>query len=257
MSLRSAPKSRGWPRIAFLAMSALVLASVVPSLIAAGPTFSGYLGVDRTLYMDATERWLSGGPFYNPYQLAGPYPIRPGDILYPPVALWLFVPFTILPAVLWWIVPLGLTGWTIWRLRPLFIVWPFLALCVAWPPTIVKLATGNPVMWSMAAVALGLITVGPAVFALIKPSLFPFALWGVRRRRWWMFLAGFMVLSLPFGVLWSQWLTSLANSQGGGPFYSIQEVPMVGIAVIAWLGRDSRLAREAEVPRHDSGRQTG
>ena len=28
-------------------------------------------------------RWWSGGPFYEPRQLAGPYEVTPGDILYP------------------------------------------------------------------------------------------------------------------------------------------------------------------------------
>ena len=56
------------------------------------------IGVDYLLYRDAAARWLAGGPFFEPYQLAGPYPISAGDILYPPVALWLFVPFTVLPA---------------------------------------------------------------------------------------------------------------------------------------------------------------
>ncbi len=66
--------------------------------------------IDYRLYMDATERWLRGGPFYEPYQLAGPYTISAGDILYPPVALWLFVPLSFLPACMWWLVPLGATG---------------------------------------------------------------------------------------------------------------------------------------------------
>ena len=54
----------------------------------------------------------------EPYQLAGPYEVRAGDVLYPPVALLLFVPFVVLPAVLWWVIPLSLTGWSMWRLRP-------------------------------------------------------------------------------------------------------------------------------------------
>ena len=68
-------------------------------------------GVDFVLYRDAAARWLAGGPYFEPYQLTGPYPITAGDVLYPPVALWLFVPFTILPAVPWWVVPIGVTAW--------------------------------------------------------------------------------------------------------------------------------------------------
>ena len=49
-------------------------------------------GKDVALYRDAASRWLAGGPFYEPRQLAGPYEVAHGDILYPPVGLWLFVP---------------------------------------------------------------------------------------------------------------------------------------------------------------------
>jgi hypothetical protein len=225
-------------------LSIVILASVIPTLIASGPDLGGHLDVDRSLYMGATARWLAGGPFYLPYQLAGPYPVLAGDILYPPVALWLFVPLRLLPAVFWWAIPLGLTGWAVWRLRPSFLVWPLLALCVAWPPTVVKIGTGNPVIWAMAAMALGVVTAGPAVFALIKPSLFPFALWGANRRRWWGFLVVFIGLSVPFGAMWADWLTALANSRGGGLLYSIQEAPMLALPVIAWLGRGAQV-REA------------
>ncbi len=140
--------------------------------------------------------------------------------------------------------PLGLTAWSVWRLRPSFVVWPLLALCVAWPPTGVKLATGNPVMWAMAAMAVGVVTVGPAVFAVIKPSLFPFALWGVRHRRWWVYLAVLVVLSLPFGAMWADWLKVVMNSQGGGLLYSVQEIPLLAFPVIVWLARSRNVDPE-------------
>src|SRR6476660_8141139 len=35
----------------------------------------GYFGLDHRIYIVATERWLAGGPFYEPYQLARPYHI--------------------------------------------------------------------------------------------------------------------------------------------------------------------------------------
>ncbi len=64
------------------------------------------LGVDYRLHMEAAQRWMDGGSFYQPWQLAAPYPtIGAGEILYPPIALALFVPFTFLPWVLWWAVP--------------------------------------------------------------------------------------------------------------------------------------------------------
>ena len=194
-------------------------------------------GVDFVLYRDAAARWLDGGPFYQPYQLSGPYEITAGDILYPPVGLWLFVPFVVAPAVLWLAVPLGLTAWSIVRLRPGPVTWPLMALCIAWPTTLLKTWTGNPVIWSMAAIAVATQYRWAAPFALLKPSLAPFALFGMNDRRWWLGLAAFLVLCLPFGSLWADWLTTVVNSVGGGVLYSVLEAPMLLLPLIAWWGR--------------------
>ena len=237
---RTAPEP---PRLGILcAVVAVVLLAIqVPNVVEAfsRPNVNGYGGVDYRLYMDATQRWLEGGPFYEPYQLAGPYPITAGDILYPPVALWLFVPFTFLPPVLWWLVPIGVTAWVVWRLRPGPFAWALMALCLASPATLVKLTTGNPVLWSVAALALGCLYRWPSVFVLLKPSLFPFALFGADRRSWWIALGAFGLLCLPFGAMWGDWLTTLANSVGGGIAYSIQEIPMLLLPLVAWYWRRS------------------
>jgi hypothetical protein len=202
------------------------------------------LGVDFTLYRDVAARWLAGGSYFEPYQLAGPYEIRAGDVLYPPVGLWLFVPFAVLPAVaawlLWWAVPIGATGWAIWRLRPRPAAWPLLALCLAWPTTLLKTWTGNPVIWCVAALALGTLYRWPSVFVLLKTSLFPFALFGANRRSWWLALGGLVLLSLPFGALWGDWVASVVNSRGGGVLYSTLEIPMLLLPLVAWLGRTAR-----------------
>jgi hypothetical protein len=214
-------------------------------LVALGsPNLNGYGGVDYRLYMDTATRWLQGGPYFNPYQLAGSYPISAGDILYPPVALVLFVPFTLLPASLWWAVPAGALGFCLIRLRPGPLAWPFMALCLAWPPTLVKIVTGNPVIWAVAAMALGVLYYWPSVLVLIKPSLFPFALFGANKRRWWLALGGFALVCLPFGALWVDWIRSLINSQGGGLAYSALEIPMLALPIVAWLGRTRRRASE-------------
>ena len=48
------------------------------------------------------------------HQLAGPYDVTlMTDVLYPPSALLLFVPFSILPIVLWWVVPIAITGYSV------------------------------------------------------------------------------------------------------------------------------------------------
>ena len=203
-------------------------------------------GIDFDLYRDATARWLHGGPFFEPYQVAGPYEIRAGDVLYPPVALWLFVPFAALSgaaatvaAIAWWTIPLAITAGTVRRLRPRPVAWPLIALCVANPTTLLKIWTGNPVIWSMAAMALAVVggSRSAAPFVLLKPSLAPFALFGVNRRSWWVGLGLLVLLSLPFGALWADWVASVVNSRGGGALYSALEIPMLLLPLVAWLGR--------------------
>jgi hypothetical protein len=195
------------------------------------------LGVDVALYQDAAARWVSGGPFYEPHQLSGPYEVAHGDILYPPVGLWLFVPFTVVPLVLWWAFPAAITAAAIWRLRPRAAAWPLIALCLAWPTTLLKIWTGNPVIWCIAAMALATIWRGAAPFALLKPSLAPFAAFGIRDRSWWAGMAAFIALSVPFGTMWLDWIGSVVNSRGGGVLYSSLEAPMLALPLVAWLGR--------------------
>jgi hypothetical protein len=206
-------------------------------VVANSATLRGQVGVDYHLYVDAASGWLKGGPYFQPYQLAGPYPVSAGDILYPPIALILFVPFTVLPALLWWLLPLAAVGWSLVRLRPKRESWPWLAACLAWPTTPLKVLTGNPVIWAVAALALGVVYAWPSVLVLIKPSLFPFALFGANTRRWWLALAVLLAVSLPFGTLWLDWIHVVLNSQGAGLAYSTLEIPLLAFPIVAWLGR--------------------
>ena len=196
---------------------------------------------DVQLYIDAAGRWLGGGTFYDPRQLAGPYDLAHGDILYPPVGLWLFAPAAVLPVpialVLWWAIPTAITVWAILRVDPRPAVWPLIALCLAWPTTPLKIWTGNPVIWCVAAMAVAIVWRGGAPFALLKPSLFPFALFGIRQRSWWLGLAIFLVMCLPFGTMWTDWLTTVVNARGAGLLYSVLEAPMLALPLVAWLGR--------------------
>ena len=50
-------------------------------------------GIDADIYFTATQTWLQDGQWYLPRQLAGPYGIEYGDVLYPPILLYLLVPF--------------------------------------------------------------------------------------------------------------------------------------------------------------------
>jgi hypothetical protein len=228
------------PRVA-LALSAAVFVIPVLFVLAIPDPLEQPLGVDVALYREAAARWFAGGSFYEPRQLAGPYDVAHGDILYPPVGLWLFVPIALLPALpalaLWWGVPAFATTWAVRRLRPRPLVWPLIALCLAWPTTPLKIWTGNPVIWSVAAMAIATAWRGAAPFSLLKPSLFPFALFGIRQRSWWVGLAIFIALCLPLGSLWLDWVASVVNSRGGGLLYSALEAPMVALPLVAWLGR--------------------
>src|SRR5665213_405745 len=66
---------------------------------------------DYVHYLDAVRRWLAGGSFYQPYQLAGPYVLRLPDfpILYPPIVLPLLAVSSYFPGFLWWIIPMGIS----------------------------------------------------------------------------------------------------------------------------------------------------
>ena len=68
--------------------------------------------------------------------------------------------------------------------------------------------------------SLGVVYGWPSVIVLIKPSLFPFALFRARSRKWWLCLGVFILLSVPFGALWLDWVHSVLNSEGGGVTYS-------------------------------------
>ncbi len=200
-------------------------------------------GGDLILLQSVTLQWQSGGDFYPAYQLVGPYQDNGLMILYPPTALVLFLPFTVLPAVLWWLGPLAIIAGTIryWRPRPTALV--AIVICAASYPMIVVVNQGNPTMWIEAFVALG--TRWPAFAALVflKPSMFPFALLGIRHRNWWVVTALLAALSLVMLPMTIDWLTSMLNMRGGrsGLLYSLPDAVVLAIPLIAWVGRSSGL----------------
>jgi hypothetical protein len=60
-------------------------------------------------------------------------------------------------------------------------------------------------------------------------------------------LGALLLLSLPFGGLWGDWVMSVVNSRGGGVLYSTLEIPMLLLPLVAWMGRTTRdlaVARE-------------
>jgi hypothetical protein len=228
------------PRVALALVAATVLLPVLFVVITKAPLDQPF-AKDVQLYIDAAARWLGGGPFYEPRQLAGPYEVAHGDVLYPPVGLWLFAPAAVLPQplafALWWGIPAAITVVAIVRVAPRPAVWPLIALCLAWPTTPLKIWTGNPVIWCIAAMSVSIMWRGGAPFALLKPSLFPFAFFGIRQRSWWVGTAIFVAMCIPFGALWADWVTTVVNSRGAGPLYSVLEAPMLALPLVAWLGR--------------------
>jgi hypothetical protein len=204
-------------------------------------------GGDLGLYRDAATGWLHGQSFYLPAQLSGPYDLSINPRLYPPPSLLLFAAFTVLPWELWWAIPLGATGWALWRLSPRVQVWPILALCIWWPPSLIHIVAGNPVIWSLAALALGTVYAWPSVLAALKLSLGPFAFFGIWRRSWWVAAAGVALVSLAFAPMWPDYVRALLNARGLGIGYSIQEVPLMSLPIVAWAARDRRSAHGTDL----------
>ena len=191
--------------------------------------------------MAASARWLAGGPFYETYQAAGPYQVVAPAVLYPPTALLLFVPFTVLPAPLWWAIPLAITGSIVWSHRPHPLAWPVLAMCLAFPTTPEIVYAGNPALWILAALALASRYRWPSVLVLLKPTLAPFALFRGGGRSWWIALAVTAVLGTLFLPLWPEYVQALRNGRDpNGLAYSLNQVPTMLIPVVAWIARRPR-----------------
>ena len=114
------------------------------------------VGADLAYYQFVARRWLETGVYYTASQLSGPYVVQTQvDNLYPPHALYLFVPFVYLPAILWWIVPLAIIAWVVWWCRPALWGLPILAAIILFPKTPNQIIYGNTDMWIGAAIAAG------------------------------------------------------------------------------------------------------
>jgi len=243
-------RPRGLPPIRFVVGALLAVVAFVECAIVVRAAFTGpelgLLARDFDLYMDATRRWLAGGPFYEPYQLAGPYDMPWGQILYPPQALAMFVPFSLLGPVLGPVVfvaiPAAITATIVWRYRPGFWAWAaILLVLVLHPDAPLIWIAGTPTIWVVALVALATRWPWVSAFVWFKPSVFPFALLGIRDRRWWIVTATFAVSAVLLWPMMSQWLTAVTNARGenSGLLYSLSPTALADplIPLIAWWGR--------------------
>jgi hypothetical protein len=222
--------------VALLATAALLV--VMPwamAVLGNAPYVHWLIGIDADIYFSATRSWLADGTWYLPRQLAGPYGIEYGDVLYPPILLYLLVPFQWLPFALWWAIPVAAIGWALWRIRPPLWSWSLMVVCLAWPLSVEQLVKGNPVLWIMAAEAVAIAVGLPTTLVLLKPSLFPFAVIGIRRRAWWIQAAILVVLSLPLLELTLLYPQVILDSRGGGLLYSVRDVPLLLLPVVAGL----------------------
>jgi hypothetical protein len=198
------------------------------------------IGVDLVFYRDIAQRWVDTGVWYTDRQLSGPYETQTlVDNLYPPHALYLFLPWIILPAPLWWILPFGFVAWTIRRLRPRPWVWPLLALILVLPKSPTLILYGNSDLWVTAFVAAGVLWGWPAILVSFKPSLGFFALIGVRRRSWWVAGVALGLATLPQLPLWLDWPVAISNSTATAG-YSAAVIPFIALPVVAWLGSRDR-----------------
>lgn len=206
------------------------------------PRYAVALGADRAIYRHAALQFLAGQPWFYPEQVQGvPYEVIQGHVMYPPVALLWLIPGAFLPDVLWYGIPLAIIVAIVVRHRPSLWGWTGITLCLAYPWTPPLLLSGNPGLWIAAACALG--TVFRPAFALIlaKPSLFAFALLGVRDRRWWVVVALGAIASLAVLPFTLQWIGVIVNARGmfSGPLYALRDVGLMALPVVAWLsGRD-------------------
>ena len=245
-------RPRGLPPIRFVVVALLAVVAIVECAIVVRAAFDGpelgLLARDFDLYMDATRRWLAGGPFYEPYQLAGPYDMPWGQILYPPQALALFVPFsllgTVLGPILFVAVPASITATIVWSYRPGLWAWAaILMVLVLHPDAPLIWIAGTPTIWVVAIVALATRWPWVSAFAWFKPSVFPFALLGVRDRRWWIVTGAFGVSVVLLWPMMIEWVSAITNARGenSGLLYSLSPTALADplIPLIAWWGRRS------------------
>lgn len=236
----SAVPAVNWRRVATrVSQGIIVVVAAAATVMALGLLPQYTPAIDQQFYQRLTEHWLSTGQLYLPDQLDGSYRFtNMQEVFYPPLALYLFVPFVWLPIQLWYILPVAGLALALHRLRPAWWAWVFMAGIFMWPFAAAAFIYGNSAIWAVAIATLGVAFAWPSPFILFKPSLWPFALIGMRRRTWWLALALIVLLALPFGGLWIDYLRAIHNSNLS-PTYVLRDFPLMCLPLVAWAGRQS------------------
>ena len=215
----------------------------------------GNVGIDLTVYLDRARDWMHGGSFYRDRQLTGAgYPVEHGDAFYPPVMLYLLVPFTVLPAILWWIIPGAIAVIALRRLRPNRWGWLLIAASLAYYRTWIQHSTGNPSIWIYALLLAGLAWRWPSALIVLKPTIAPAARIGARDPRWWITIAVIAILAIPFGALWFDFARAISGAQQSelyGWQYLLGEWPIVICLIV---GGSPPIPRGVSDPVRDSAR---
>jgi hypothetical protein len=221
-----------------------------------------FFGLDYRWHVDAARRLLDTGTPYWPWQIAGPYEIGDGAILYPPTAFLLFIPFIWLPTVLWWAIPIAITAVAMAVHRPPLWAWALVGGLFSYERSLNVYIYGNPSMWIVAAIAAGTVLAWPFVFVFAKPTFAPIALLGIRHRSWWVAAIVLGIASIPFAGVWLDWIAVVRNSNVS-VLYNLPTLPLILMPLVPWLTgarrpdlRRLRLrasSREAGDPRPERG----
>ena len=225
----------GRPVAVGLTIVLAVLAVVRFVVTLTGPS-GAFVGYDLFHYVEAARRWLETGTPYLAREVVGPFQYSPDTFLHPPISLYLFAPFILIPAVAWWVVPIAIVAGAIILLRPAAWTWPILALIAFLPRTTAAVIVGNSDMWIAAFLALGLWWSWPGLLVIVKPSFLPLALMGAHRRLWWIAAAVVVIAAVPFGHLWIDWVAVISHAPTN-PSYSVPSLPIVLAPLVAWFGR--------------------
>ena len=223
---------------------AVVLAIALTALQVVGllvnpDALSRLVALDFAMYLDHTQRAIEGGSFYLDRQLHGHYSILTGDSYYPPTTMLLFAPFLVLPALLWWIIPLAIIAAVVIYWRPNLWGIVVIAWFAWWWRSVQIVVLGNPSMWIAAAIAAGTVVRWPLALVILKPTLLPVTALGLRGRSFWLALGVIGIVSLPFGRQWIDFAHAAIDSSVQWS-YSLNDVPIVLIGVIAWLASPRR-----------------